>query len=222
MWLKRIALASVVASVAFARPVDIRSPNLEPSRNGKPRDPILIPVNATNLLSKGCRVTASAVPLQGEMSNVTDGKKEHDDAQTVLPEGTQWVQIDLGKEQEVFAVWIWHGYEYACVYHDVVCQLSNDPAFLEGVTTVFNNDHDNTSGLGPGSDKEYIETNEGRPLALGGVRARYLRFYSRGDTETSKNRYSEIEIYGRSPAAAPVNDEGRVRLKVSYPKPIFM
>ena len=216
-----LVVVSAIATGAFARPMDIRSPNLEASRNGKQRPPVMVPSNATNLLSKDCFVTASAVPLLGETSCVTDGEKEHDDAQTVLPEGTQWVQIDLGKEREIFAVWIWHGYEYACVYHDVICQLSNDPAFIAGVTTFFNNDHDNTSGLGYGLDKEYIETNEGRPLAVNGVKARYLRFYSRGDTETPQNRYSEIEVYGRSPMEAPSKNEERVPLRVSLPKPNF-
>lgn len=214
-------VVSFVAS-ACARPMDIRSPNLEPSRKGKPRPPVMVPASATNLLSQGCKVTASSPPLLGELSLVTDSEKEHDDCHVDLPEGKQWVHVDLGKEQEIFAVWIWHWYEYACVYHDVVCQISNDADFINDVTTVFNNDHDNTSGLGFGADKEYIEGFEGRPLTVNGVKARHLRFYSRGNTETATSRYTEIEIYGRHPALFPPKDEARVRLRVQLPKPIFM
>ena len=216
--------ALVVGFVMFAcaRPMDIRSPNLEPARHGKPRPPVMVPESATNLLSQGCKVTASSAPLLGEMSLVTDGDKEHDDPRVDLPEGRQWVQIDLGKEQEIFAVCIWHWYEYACVYHDVVCQTSNDPDFSDDVTTVFNNDHDNTSGLGTGADKEYIEGFEGRLFAVNGVKARYLRFYSRGNTETATSRYTEIEIYGRSPTVFPPKDEAKSPLRVQLPKPIFM
>lgn len=215
--------AGLMAGVAVGRPMDIRSPNLEPSRGGKPRPPVMVPASATNLLSQGCKVTASSAPLLGELSLVTDGEKEHDDFHVDLPEGKQWAQIDLGKEQEIFAVCMWHWYEYPCVYHDVVCQISSDADFIDGVTTtVFNNDHDNSSGLGFGADKEYIEHNEGRPFAVNGVKARHLRFYSRGNTETATSRYTEIEIYGRSPAALPPKDEAKVPLRLRLPKPIFM
>lgn len=216
------ALVVGFVTLACARPMNIRSPNLEPMRGGKPRPPVMVPENATNLLSYGCKVTGSFAPLLGELSLVTDGEKEHDDAHVDLPEGTQWVQIDLGKEQEIFAVCIWHWYEYGCAYHDVICQISNDPDFNDDVTTVFNNDHDNSSGLGFGADKEYIEGFEGRPLAVLGIKSRYLRFYSRGNTETATNRYTEIEIYGRPPAVLPPKDEAKVPLRVQLPKPRFM
>jgi len=218
-----IALVIVGFSVqVFARPMDIRSPNLEPARNGKPRPPIVVPVSATNLLSLGCGVTSSAVPLLGELSYVTDGSKEHDDPYVELPGGSQWVQIDLGQTQEVWAVCIWHWYEYACVYHDVICQISNDRDFIDGVATVFNNDHDNSSRLGAGADKEYIETNEGRTFAIKDVKGRYLRFYSRENTEKATSRYTEIEVFGRRPVQSQPADEPLVPLKVELPKPIFM
>ena len=47
-------------------------------------------------------------------------------------------------------------------FRDVIVQASDDPAFKTGVTTIFNNDHDNTSKLGAGKDKEYIDVAEGR------------------------------------------------------------
>ena len=65
-----------------------------------------------------------------------------------------------------------------------------------GVTTIFNNDHDNTSGLGIGKDKEYIETNEGRLMDPRGVKARYVRLYSNGNTSNDMNHYVEVEVYG--------------------------
>ncbi|MBR4171661.1 MAG: hypothetical protein IKR48_08430, partial [Kiritimatiellae bacterium] len=63
--------------------------------------------------------------------------------------------------------------------------------------TVFNNDHDNSAKLGKGKDKEYIETSEGRPFAINGVKARYVRFYSNGNTSNEKNHYTEVDIYGK-------------------------
>jgi hypothetical protein len=225
------ALAVSVVMSACARPADIRSPNLEPPRGGKPLPPVYVPMGATNNVALGCRVTASAEPtLQdsaerqaplGDLACVADGAKEHDDERVNLPPGKQWVQLDLGRTQEIWAVQIWHAYDYACVYRDVVVQLSNDPDFIDGVVTVFNNDHDNSAGLGAGTDKEYIECFVGRCLPVEGVRARHLRFYSNGCTETPVNRYTEIEVYGRAPVDRRPQDEPRVRLLIVLPKPIF-
>jgi hypothetical protein len=74
--------------------------------------------------------------------------------------------------------------------------VSDDADFITGVQTVFNNDHDNSSGLGIGRDKEYIETNEGRLIDPRGVKARYIRLYSNGNTSNDMNHYVEVEIYG--------------------------
>lgn len=223
----------LMAVGASAIPMDIKTPNLEFSRGGKPRDPVMVPPDATTNLALGCLVTTSAKPLTVDKAEhyapseeppcVTDGKKEADDDRLSLPAGKQWVQLDLGKTQEVWAVHIWYWTDYLCVYHDVVVHLSNDPDFTNNVVTIFNNDHDNTSGLGRGKDKEYITTNEGRAIAVNGIQARYLRVYSSGSTESPNNRYTEIEVYGRPPANRPSADTtNRVPLKIMLPKPIFM
>ena len=180
-------------------PKDIKSANLEPARNGKPRPPISVAAG-TKVLSRDCKVTSSDTeePIIGEFDYITDGDKEHDAATYVeMSPGKQWVQIDLGAEKTIEAACVWHYHGEARVYRDVACQISNDPAFKEGVTTVFNNDHDNTLGLGEGKDKEYIETNEGRPFDCNGVKGRYVRFYSNGNTSNEMNHYTEVEVYGK-------------------------
>lgn len=180
-------------------PKDIVSSNLEPPRNGKPRPSLEVPAGCDRVISKGCKVTSSdPEPIIGELAFITDGDKEHDAATYVeLGPGTQWVQIDLGQEREIFAACVWHYHGEARVYRDVVCQISNDPGFASGVSTVFNNDHDNSSKLGEGKDKEYIETHEGRPFPVSGVKGRYVRFTSRGNTSNEMNHYTEVEVYGR-------------------------
>ena len=173
--------------------------NLEPPRDGKPYPPIIVPEGCGTLLSLECKVTSSDPdPILGELSYITDGEKEWDSAAYVeLAPGTQWVQIDLGQEREIHGVCVWHNFYEPRVYRDVVCQVSNDPDFIDDIVTVFNNDHDNSSKLGVGKDKEYIETNEGRPFPVNAVKGRYVRFYSRGNTANEMNHYIEIEIYGR-------------------------
>jgi hypothetical protein len=92
---------------------------------------------------------------------------------------------------------IWHAHNTAKVYHDVLVQAADDPSFNENVRTLFNNDQDNTSGLGVGTDREYFETHEGKLINTKGVKARYIRFYSKGSTESALNEYTELEVYGR-------------------------
>ena len=177
-------------------PKNIRTPNLE-TVTGKPRGPFMVPAG-TVLLSAGKPVAASdKEPVIGDIAYVTDGKKSGEDGYYVeLGPMLQWVQIDLGKSQELQAVVAWHYHSQARVYRDVVVQVSDDKDFIGGVTTVFNNDHDNTTGLGAGKDKEYIETFDGKLFDPKGVKARYVRLYSGGNTSNDMNHYVEVEVYG--------------------------
>jgi hypothetical protein len=177
-------------------PKNIRTPNLE-TVTGKPRGPFMVPAG-TKLLSLGRPVTASdKEPVIGEIAFVTDGKKSGEDGYYVeLGPMLQWVQIDLGRSQELSAVVAWHYHSQARVYRDVVVQASDDKDFISGVTTIFNNDHDNTSGLGAGKDKEYIETFDGKLFDSRGAKARYVRLYSGGNTSNDMNHYVEVEVYG--------------------------
>ena len=177
-------------------PKNIRTPNLE-TITGKPRGPFMVPVG-TALLSAGKPVAASdKEPVIGEIAFVTDGKKSGEDGYYVeFGPMLQWAQIDLGKSQELHAIVAWHYHSQARVYRDVVVQASDDKDFISGVTTVFNNDHDNTSGLGAGKDKEYIETFDGKLFDPKGIKARYVRLTSGGNTSNDMNHYVEVEVYG--------------------------
>lgn len=177
-------------------PKNIRTPNLE-TVTGRPRGPFMVPAG-TVLLSAGKPVTASdKEPVIGEVAYVTDGKKSGEDGHYVeLGPMLQWVQIDLGKSQPLQAIVCWHYHSQARVYRDVIVQVSDDKDFINGVTTVFNNDHDNTSGLGAGKDKEYIETFDGKLFDPKGVKARYVRLYSGGNTSNDMNHYVEVEVFG--------------------------
>ncbi len=58
----------------------------------------------------------------------------------------------------------------------------------------------NELGLGAGTDRPYIETYEGKLIDAKGVKGRYVRFYSKGNTTNKLNHYIEIEVFGK-PAA---------------------
>ncbi len=51
--------------------------------------------------------------------------------------------------------------------------------------------------MGVGTDREYFETNEGRLVELHALKARYVRLYSNGSTESKLNEYLEVEVYGK-------------------------
>jgi len=177
-------------------PTNIKSPNLEVI-TGKPRGPFYVP-KGTKLLSLNRPVNSSdRQPVIGELAMVTDGEKEGGDGYFVeLGPGKQWVQVDLGSPATLYAILVWHYHSQARVYRDVIVQVSDDKDFLRGVTTVFNNDHDNSSGLGIGKDKEYIEVAEGRLFDPKGARGRYVRLYSNGNTANDLNHLVEVEVYG--------------------------
>jgi hypothetical protein len=177
-------------------PRNIRTLNLE-AVTGKPRGPFFVP-KGTKLLSAGKPVSSSDMqPVIGELKFITDGEKSGEDGYFVeLGPGKQWVQIDLQNEFSLAAILVWHYHAQARVYRDIVVQVSDDKDFVTGVTTVFNNDHDNTAGLGLGKDKEYIETNEGRLFDSKGIKARYIRLTSGGNTSNDMNHYVEVEVYG--------------------------
>ena len=85
------------------------------------------------------------------------------------------------------------------MYHHVVVQLADDADCRDHVHTVFNNDQDNSLGLGFGKDSEYVEKVAGKFIDAGGVIARYVRLYSQGNTTDERNHYASIEVHGRRP-----------------------
>jgi hypothetical protein len=178
-------------------PVPFKLSNLE-KPSGAKRPPFLAPAGTVNL-ARGKPVTASdTYPVIGEIPYVTDGDKAGTEGTYVeFASGPQWVQIDLGAPATLYAIVCWHFHAQPRAYHDVVVQVSDDVTFKTGVQTLFNNDSDNTSGFGAGVDPAYVETNEGRLVDVKGVRARYVRLYSNGNTMSELNHYVEVEVFGQ-------------------------
>ena len=170
---------------------------IEPPR-AAPRPPLLVPKGLTNVaLSKPVTGSDSA-PIIGELAMVTDGDKDAGSGSYVeCGPGLQYVQVDLQRNCEVFAIVFWLHDASQRVCHDVVVQVADDADFIGGVRTLFNNDYDNSSGLGLGEDLEYFETHEGKLVSVKGLKARYVRVYSHGSTVDEMNRFTEVEVYGR-------------------------
>jgi hypothetical protein len=105
------------------------------------------------------------------------------------------VQVDLGQSYEIYAIAMWHDHRLIQAFHDVIVQASEDPQFKTGVTTIYNNDTDNSSNLGVGTDREYFELEFGRVVPVKGVKARYVRGYTKGSSLSAINSWQELEVY---------------------------
>ncbi len=204
-----VSLVLLSASVAFAQdkiplvtklpdplfvgtPVPFTIPNLEPETKKWPE--FMVPAGTVNLAISN-KVTASdSDPVVGTLDLVTDGDKAGDEGSWVeLGQGKQWVQIDLTKEADISAIVVWHYHSQARVYRDVVVQVSDDPTFATGVTTIYDNSTN-------GKDRPYVETYFGKLMDAKGVKGRYVRLYSNGNTTNKMNHYIEVEVWGK-PAA---------------------
>ena len=199
----------VPLEVTFPKPMFVGTPkNLKPSPtlevySEKPRPPFMAPAGLTNLAAKKKVTSSDASPIIGELSMVTDGDKDGADGSFVeLAPGKQWVQIDLEKQADIYAIVVWHYHAEGRVYHDVIVRVSDDPKFATGATTVYNNDFDNSSGLGQGKNLEYVDDYRGRVMdakdAKGvPARGRYVRLDSNGNTSNAQNHYIEVEVFGK-------------------------
>jgi len=177
-------------------PLDYFGPNLE-EPNYAPRPAFYVPEGTENV-ALGKDVTSSAEVKFGELAYLVDGDKSYRDESLLgIERGLQWVQIDLGAPHAIHAILLWHFHQGDRVYFDVAVKVADDDAFTQNVQTVFNNDHDASSKIGPGTDKEYIESYKGKFIDTTGVVGRYVRFYSNGNTTDNFNHYVEAEVYGK-------------------------
>ncbi len=160
--------------------------------------PTLMVPQGTELLSKGKPVTSSDnEPIIGSLDLVTDGDKDAGEGYYVeLLDGLQWVQIDLEQSADLEAIWVWHFHSQLRAYHDVIIQISDDPEFKQGVTTVFNNDYDDSARMGKGKDSPYPDTRYGLLVNAKGTPGRYVRLYSKGNTANEMNHLIEVEVFG--------------------------
>jgi len=180
-------------------PQDTKVPNLE-KPIGKARPPFLAPEGTKNVALGKPIASSDEEPIIGEIEMITDGDKEAADGSYVeLGPFVQHVTIDLEAMHEIYAIVAWHYHKQARVYFDVVVQVADDADFITNVKTVFNNDIDNSAGLGVGKDMHYTETNEGKlfDVLAKGIKARYVRLYSNGNTSNDLNHYIEVEVYGK-------------------------
>ncbi|HCN78856.1 MAG TPA: hypothetical protein DIT13_16895 [Verrucomicrobiales bacterium] len=178
-------------------PVPAKLPNLEQPDPSKIIKSFMAPAGTVNVASGKPVTSSDPAPIIGELELITDDDADGSDGCFVeLAPGPQWVQIDLEASTTLSKIAMWHYHKQAQAYVAVVVQLSDDPEFKTGVTTVFNSDIENVHGFGEGKDPAYIETNHGRVIDAKGTKARYIRLYSNGNTSNEMNHYCEVQAFG--------------------------
>lgn len=175
-----------------------KGPNID-QPSDKPRPAFMAPKGAVNLALNKKVTSSDRKPFIGELTMITDGNKEAIDAHVVeMRKGVQWVQVDLGEVCDIYALVIWHDHRVLQVFRGVVVQAADDPDFIDNVTTLFNNDTENVTGLEIGTDRQYFETEQGKLIPVTKpLKTRYIRCYSKGSNLSAVNCYQEIEVYGR-------------------------
>ena len=180
---------------------DLSPPHL---RKEKKRPPFMVVPGLENLaLFK--LVTVSDEPVVGEPEQLTDGIKTSGKFDVV--EGPGWVQVDLGELAEIHAIVLWHFYKNPVIFDDVIVRVSNDVNFSRDVITLFNNDHDNSAGMGKGKDTAYIsrwwgEIVDARDADLTPTTARYVRVNTGLSVSGMLPGYVEIAVYGNPSSGA--------------------
>ncbi len=157
-----------------------------------------VPAGTTNVALNQPVTATDENPIGGTLDNLVDGDMNGADG-SWLEFGLfeQHVTVDLGAEHEIYAILVWHFHKEKRVYFDVVVQTADDPDFITNVKTLFNNDTDNTHGLGSGTDKNYVEKSEGKLIEGKGTKGRYVRFYSNGSNKSEMNHYIEVAVFGK-------------------------
>jgi hypothetical protein len=177
----------------------------------------IVTIQLKNIALGKTKITSSVPSARNPSSFLTDGETNTEQYFGFRNTTPQWVKLDLENTFFVSRLNLRHYYRDARTYHDVILQISeNDTNW----TAVFNNDRDNSSGQGVGTDAEYAETPEGKLVVLpSSLKARFIRAWSNGNTVNSENHYVELEVYGAATGPMPTPTLTSTLAPHPYPHP---
>ena len=76
-----------------------------------PRPPMLVPPGLKNLAPDATITCSDKNATAQALAKIVDGNKDAAEQSIIyLRKGSQWVQLDLGRRQEIFAIVIWHAH----------------------------------------------------------------------------------------------------------------
>ena len=198
-------LVPLVSRYTRAGHIDFVPYHRIPNLSGYPKEEkhFMVPEGTVNVALNKPVFSSCENPIMGKIEMITDGimtcrrGMQVYYADVELESGIQHITIDLKGEHQVYAIRFWHCYPMNPVYFDIIVQVADDLAFTKNVRILFNNDHDNSIGLGSGTDKNYIEAHGRKLVDAKGINTRYVRLYSNGNWTNEFNHYAEVEVYGK-------------------------
>lgn len=176
---------------AWGTPVGNTTPTPTPT-------PTPAPTPSTSLYSNvalGKAPTASSTNYPGSLSAATNGKW---DDYAILDSGTQYLQLDLQGQYEIFWIDFTHYWDSRywpvgttqLIYKDVMIELMSN-CLSSSLLVPFNN-------RAGGPDTLYPETDIPKRIYVSGrVPVACLRAWSNGNTNDLGNHYEELAAYGR-------------------------
>ena len=139
-------------------------------------------------------------------TNGNKGKDDYADFGASTDKTPMYMQVDLGDVYEVNKVNLIRYFQDHRTYNGSAIVLSEDTTFDKNDTIVYNADKSDVFGLGAGKDETYQETPEGKSWTVkDGARARYVRVYVNGKSDSGSNHVVELEVMGH--AVAPESQE---------------
>ena len=195
----KVPLVLKLPNAAFkSTPIDLPANMKVEPISDKPRAEILVPKGCENLAAGIVPTSSDTNAGAAKLGKITDGKKDfYEESIVLLRKGVQHVQLELKKPAEIHAIVIWHAHDTQKVYRNVVVQVADDAEFTQNMRTLYNNDTENKAGQGAGTDRQYYESAEGRLIEAKGAKAQFVRMWSRGNTESALNEYTEVEVWGK-------------------------
>src|ERR1043165_2542395 len=110
-------------------PKDLPEGTVVEPLSDKPRPNIMVPAGCVNLAAGLKPTTSDTNTAPDKLLKITDGDKEsYETSILLLRKGVQYVQLDLGKACELYAIVVWHAHDSAKVYRSVVVQIAEDAA----------------------------------------------------------------------------------------------
>ncbi|MBW8016555.1 MAG: discoidin domain-containing protein [Planctomycetes bacterium] len=198
------AAGMIPLPVVLPEPIEVGTPipipkgeNMEED-TGDDRPTFYVPKGTTNVALKKTVTCPDEDITPEELERIVDGDMSGTDGTWVeLGLYEQQITIDLGAPHEISAILLWHYFKETRVYYDVVVQTADDADFITNAKTHFNNDFDDTHGIGAGKDKNYVEKPKGKLINAKGIKGRYVRLYSAENSVNQLNHYVEVAVFGK-------------------------
>lgn len=159
--------------------------------------------NNNLMMADGVTLSCAGYIERDNLNVINDGKLDGysayrgDQTENVYSKETNYVQVDLGKNCYIDSMnLVFYYWATDRVYNNVVIVGSNTADFANPVI-LYNADQENFFGFGEGSDESVVATSDGIDIDTS-ASARYLRVYTKGNTNNSSVHIVEFSVYGEA------------------------